>query len=348
MANWLEQEPSAWSYRFEIARLWHRASRRPVLVLMIGLLVTVGAVANMARKRPKYFASVTFRINQIVTRGRLHAYVLDGVLTKTRCVELVGRFNLYPRDRLVDDERAAEHLRSDLEIVVQQNYLLRDDTGRTDLPRTAKIRIQYSYYDVDVALSVVRAMGEMVKQHESEFREARFASAAWIANQHADRNRRIVRRLRSQLARNGVALSLVSGERGASLEVERQRLRSQIRNYEAQLERHRIAATDLTLRADLDRRTVRFEPVDWVREPPPRVPRGVRLGLIGIFLVFVFLPATALIVAAFDSRLYNADDVRYLGIRPLATMPIEIGSRTRSLRERLEDRSGQSQGDRLA
>jgi hypothetical protein len=82
-------------------------------------------------------------------------------------------------------------------------------------------------------------------------------------------------------------------------------------------------------------RSLSFEIAQIVRPRPRRIGRPVELGLVGGVGFLLLLPLGALVVGAFDARVYDPEDVRRLGLVSLGAVGGFPGDRRGSLRERL-------------
>jgi hypothetical protein len=81
---------------------------------------------------------------------------------------------------------------------------------------------------------------------------------------------------------------------------------------------------------ELERRGLLLSVVDQ-KDPPEHDPRPIRMFILAVAVFFIVLPASAAGFAAFDSRLYDANDISRLGIPVLAHLPRFRGSSVGSL-----------------
>ncbi len=125
------------------------------------------------------------------------------------------------------------------------------------------------------------------------------------------------RALRERLSAGGESIYV------ARLRVDLGRLNAEIAKLQLALERAGSNQTENELRAALERQQLlmRFEPVDWGRDPTPELSRRWRLSILGAVLFFALWPVIGIGVGAFDSRIHDLDDVRQLKLEPLGQVP---------------------------
>ncbi|MBK6849900.1 MAG: hypothetical protein IPG96_20960 [Proteobacteria bacterium] len=344
--SWLDQERGFRAAWFELRRLRRRAALRPWTILLLSLVAAGGAVVRQAMERGRYQASLTFRVlehtqgahgeERPVTKRRLRDYVRDGIFTRSRCRQLVQRLGLFPELQQLSVHRAVEALRNDLEIEVFQNYFLKEDLD-TSSPRSARLRITFSYYDVGQAERTVRALGHIIVAHEAE---ARAEVADQLARTTSAAERRAAEKvdaLRHQRAAAQYELSQASAAQSPGRLVELAQLERTIAASEARLERLGDDRSVGDLRARLERRglLLHFDLVDWSRSPAQALSRNLRLTLVGVFCLLFLLPIVGLAVAAFDTRVHGEEDLRRLGLEPLGHVPPFAADALGTLSERL-------------
>ena len=319
--------------RRELGRLVRRANKRPILVLFVTVLVVAGAVVRQARKRSLYNASVTFRVaekvegnpeeNKHQTKGRLREYVFDGIFTKQRVAPLVQQLKLYPDLMDLSLSHAVEAFRDDIHVEVFKNYFLKEDLAGTGTPRTARIRIQFTYRDADVALKVARALGKMVQVHEADTRRTMSRLAAARAAMMAKTARRRLEQLSQRQMQLMMQARRAVGRLAAEARVQLAQLKREITAVEVQVQRAESLQGDSQLRAGLEKKQLllRFELADWSKPPPPRFSHKVTLAITAVVLFFFMLPCVAIGIAAFDSRIYTTEDIRWMQLDVLGHIP---------------------------
>lgn len=333
MSSWLSSEPGLVELRRELGRLVRRANRRPILVILVTMVVVAGAVVRQARKQSLFDASVTFRVAEKLegdpeevkhqTKGRLREYVYDGIFTKQRVTPMVKEMELYPELKAISLNHAVEAFRDDIDVQVFKNFFLKEDWSGKATPRTARIRIQFTYRDADVALKVARALGRMVQEHEAASRKALAVAAA----RRADAFVRSARRRLAMLAKHQISIMLqlkkAQGRQAASQRVQLTQLTKEITSVEAQVARAQSRAGASELRAGLEKKQLllRFELADWSKPPEARVPLHIALSIMAAVLFIFLLPLVGIGIAAFDSRIYTVEDVRKLELTVLGQVP---------------------------
>ena len=115
-------------------------------------------------------------------------------------------------------------------------------------------------------------------------------------------------------------------------------------NQEDQKSLANMAVSNLGLRNQVEGRELglRFEIIDPVRVPKVAISDATRLALLGCIAFFFLLPVAGTGVAAYDLRIYDADDLKRLGLQPFGHVPPFRGYRQGTLSDRLRRRTGAS------
>lgn len=344
--QWIEQEGGFRAAWRELQRLRYRARLRRWTIVLVAIVAASGAVVRQALERGRYEATLTFRVlehsqgaheaQRPLTKSKLRDYIRDGVFTRDRCRQLVERLNVFPEWQELSVNRAVEAFRDAIGIEVFQNYFLKEDLD-TNAPRSARLRITFTYYDVDQAERVVRALGNLIVTHEAE---ARTQLAEQLARSTAAAEHRAALRV-DELRQRRATIQYERLRRGdaasAALLIELDQLERAIAQVDARLERLRDDHSSGELRAGLEQRgmLLHFDLVDWSRTPAEELPRDLRLALIGLFCFFCLLPIVGMALAAFDTRVYGEDDLRRLGLMSLGHVPGFAVDQLGTLSERL-------------
>lgn len=309
-----------------------RAAARPLRTLGAAALVTILAVAVRAQLPSMYSATVTFRLREGDLQdqrsaprppARIREYVSSVALSRERLLDLAERHDLQPRLRVANPELAVTLLRERLEVDVVRNYFLLDRRESTD-PRTALVVISYSDSDRDRAAAVIHDLGELLVDHERSGRLELLGSARASAERAAALARDLVRGLR---ARDGAVAGAATGRLDPRTVADHDaELVAALRRVEL-LER-RASALELSRLAEESMLGLSFERVDErVRagREPLTLARGGLLALGGFAL---FAPLAAVVLGAFDSRVYRAADVTAAGFPLLGDLTLlPAGSR---------------------
>jgi hypothetical protein len=121
-------------------------------------------------------------------------------------------------------------------------------------------------------------------------------------------------------------------------------LRRQIQSLEDQKSLANMAVSNLGLRNQVEGRELglRFEIIDPGRVPKVVIADSTRLALLGCIAFLFLLPVAGTGIAAYDLRIYDADDLKRLGLRPFGHVPPFRGYRQGTLCDRLRRRTGAS------
>ncbi len=321
-ADWTDDEPGLRSAAVELGRMRRRAFARPLRTVGLALLVALAAAGVRARKHRVYRSRVVLR----ATEGdldaataprpnkRLRQYVLDVAFSNARLSQVIHDFELYPRERARDPSLALEAMRDDVDVEVWRNYFVEirqlDDAGRS-----ARVAVSYQHRDPQlaavhrVAAAVTATRDDLARRRATLFaKELALARApAPLARVELDDLRKSVEPLETRLR-----------------ELERERASLDLR---AAMERHQLG--------------LRFEIVDPGQAARLGLSKPRELVLIGALVFLLALPLAVLFVGAFDSRVWDADDVRRLGLAPLGELPRYRGDNVGSLDARLRRRDGE-------
>jgi hypothetical protein len=339
--SWIDLEPGLVGTRRELARLYRRAAARPARTLGITLLITAAVVGRSARKLHAYDSRIVFRVTEgeldattaPPPNRRLQAYVKTVVFSNARLVALMRAHKLRPLALKKDPAQAAEDMREDIGVGVWRNYFL-DARGMFDPARSARLSISYADKDPQLAFDVVRDLGQLVQESEGSARVAEAERAAALAAEGLKAARDDLTQAQVQIAAKELALSTAAPEDRVARQVELVNLRAGLLSLEARQERLASARAQLDLRANIERHQLglQFELVDGGRPAPIQHPHPFRLGLL---LFLILLPLVGIAVGAFNSRVYDLEDVRRLGIEPLGQLPAFPGDDVGALEARL-------------
>ena len=346
-ADWTDDEPGLRSAAVELGRMRRRAFARPLRTVGLALLVALAAAGVRARKHRVYRSRVVLR----ATEGdldaataprpnkRLRQYVLDVAFSNARLSQVIHDFELYPRERARDPSLALEAMRDDVDVEVWRNYFVEirqlDDAGRS-----ARVAVSYQHRDPQLALDVVRRLGALIVEQEE-------AERVKLADEAVHRVAAAVTATRDDLARRRATLfakELALARAPAPLaRVELDDLRKSVEPLETRLRELERERASLDLRAAMERHQLglRFEIVDPGQAARLGLSKPRELVLIGALVFLLALPLAVLFVGAFDSRVWDADDVRRLGLAPLGELPRYRGDNVGSLDARLRRRDGE-------
>jgi hypothetical protein len=322
--TWLDDERRELQVGREVSRLARRAWRRPWLTGALGLTLFAVLLAVQVRKRSSYTATVRLMLtegkgNEPARAGRqVRRFVTDVALTSVRLTELVGRHQLGPELGL-EGARATSSLAVDLVrrrigVEIADDHFL-GPRYQGEGPRSARILVSFSSSRPERALAVARDLGAMVVAAEAAGQIGTLERRLLHARQQADAQRRAVALAAVQLAAasaDGSLRGLVDRGRGLQRTAEGER-----RLHEAQ---ERVEEARLRLEAARLELGPRVQVVDRGEEPDHGLSPGVRLARQIVLAALVSLPLAAILVGAYDRRIYDLEDLARAGFRGIAQL----------------------------
>lgn len=343
--DWLDEEagqPGVWR---ELKRLGRRAGRRWALTLAVALALTGAVVGLEAHKPRSYESRVVFRITEgdvdaesaPHTNGRLKEYVSDVVFANLKLAALIKKHGLYPSLAARDMTLAIESMRDDIDVDVWRNYFALPHSA-DDPARSARVSIAFHGRDKQVVYDTVRDLGQLLLEHEQRSRVAQAEVAMRLADDESDAARALVRRRNRELTETELArehartpaeaLTLLV----AAHDLERAVLRAQALVDKADAKREKMY-----LRLQLEKRALgmRVELIDGGRVAREGLSRKLALLILAIITFVVGLPLSSVAVGAFDDRIYDAEDVRRLGLGVVGAVRHFEGDNAGALSERL-------------
>jgi hypothetical protein len=329
----------------EVRRLARRSRRRPLLTLLATLAVTAAAVGMRSRKPRVFEARVALRVTESDldadtaprTVGNLRNYVAEVCFSQSRLAAVIKQFGLYPAQMRRDERQAVEEMRDDIDVEVWRNFFALprspDDPGRS-----ARMAITFHGKDRYVVYEVTRALARLVLEEEETSRLAQAEGALTDADERVKQARAMAQeRHRQVVVKQMEHASARNGEASARLLIETQSLIRLARAADDQVLTTEKARQTLWMRLQLERKQMglQFELIDAGRVPPPGPSKVFVLTLIAV-LVFCFsLPLALLGVGALDERVYEAEDIRRLGLNALGEVQGFGGDNRGALAERL-------------
>jgi hypothetical protein len=340
----LEERTTAGAWA-ELRRLARRSRRRPFLTLFLTLLMTGAAVGQRSRKPRVYEARVALRVTESDldadtaprTVGNLRNYVAEVCFSESRLARVIKQYGLYPAQMKRDERQAVEEMRDDLDVEVWRNFFALprspDDPGRT-----ARMAITFHGKDRYVVYQVTHALAQLVLEEEETSRLAQAEGALTDADERVKQARALAQERHRQLVEKQVQhASAHNEEQSARLLIETQSMIKLAKAADEQVLTTEKARQTLWMRLQLERKQMglQFELIDGGRVPPAGPSKRFVLAVVAV-LVFCFtLPLAMLGVGALDPRVYEAEDIRRLGLTALGELPRFGGDNRGTLEERL-------------
>jgi hypothetical protein len=323
--DWTASEPGFPEAAAEASRLFRRVRASLARVLIITLALTALAAGYRSLKKRQYTAHVIFRVTEgdlttdtaPPTRGRLKNYLSDVALVSSRLRRIIEKYDLYPTKRKIDMQLAVESMRDDIDLDVISNYFSQQ-RYRDDPPRSARVIVEYRTSDPQLALDVARTLAQTIQDDESTRRreaaeldaEATHRAAAGLQEQLAQ--------AQTRLAEAQLELNRAKPAERATLLVELEHLRRTTLSLQDRLKEASKRQSDFDFRANLETQHLglRFEVLDANRPPLPILPVNAELAIVAVLAFLLLVPAVGIAIAAFDGRVYDADDVQRLRLQP--------------------------------
>jgi hypothetical protein len=336
---WVRREPGFTELRTELMRLARRARRRPVLTIFFALSIALAVAYRRSRKPENYMASVTFRISEgtqiaatPMPARELSEYVSLVVFATPRLAEVMRAHKVMLRKLDNDQAEAITEFRENLEVEVYRNYFIEGWQSN----KSARLTVNYYDEDKQRAQEVVGSLGELIVAEETR-RRADAVSAALTGARGAERGaREDLEKREKHIAELQVAMAQRSGPRSTLARQELDAAKNAMGPAVERLARAEVTLADLELAMifEVNRQTVRFEKVDESTETVSGYASWRLLAILTIAMLFFTFPMAIVAIGAFDSRVYDMEDVRRLGITAVGHVPHFRGDRVGSLAAR--------------
>lgn len=319
----MDKEPGWDAFRAELRVVRRRMRQRWLLTGLVALFLTAAIVGWKLRQNPTYRASIVIRLvedgfdedTRPPTSRDITQYLYDIALSRPTLLSVIDEHGLYP-ERRFDPTWALESMKDDIDITVVSNYFSPETYIQNPL-REARVVVGYSARDPQQALDVVRELGALVAERESEVRRriADLTARAGADAKSALRDALLAAR------RKHIALQ-VQPEKSPLDLVQIRRLEEEIKAIDRELRLLSLAAEELQLRDALEEQSLglRFEVVDDGKLPELLLTRAQSLTILGVLVFFLSLPVVGVGVMALDTRIYDQDSLRRLGIPSLGTI----------------------------
>jgi len=349
--DWRDDEFGWKEVRTELARIRRRVRARWLLTLAISFVLALVVVAWQMRRERTFQATVMLRVieggfdpeSAPPTSAQLQDYFWEVALSRRRLTDAMEQFDLYPGMRNIDPLLAVDEMRTVLDVRVLRNYfqIERDPDAP---PRSARVALSYSHADPETAIEVARAIANLITEQEALNRRQATEVALESMTMSASQLERALVETRMEEAQIAREMAVSSPEAAAALAIRLMGVRKRIGSLQDQSVAASGAVKTLGLRslAEGEELGLRIEVIDPGRIPPVTMSSTLRMVVLGL-MTFVFsLPITGTAVAAYDLRVYDAEDLKRLGLDPFGLVPAFPGYRQASLNARLGLRKGAS------
>jgi hypothetical protein len=344
LGGWMDDEEGLRAAWLELRRLVGRALARRWLTLGLTLAAAVVWVGLGAWQGQRYSSRVVFRVDEgggnveRTSVGRLRRFVREEVLTNEGLLDLMRRHQISVAAVQSRPLEAVEWMR-DEEVDLQ---IWRNPFGGSVEDHSARVALGFAHRDPKVAYEFVGDLAELVAERTENGAIVRAEMETARLDRRVEESRQALARPRADIARRELALSRVPAAERSKRIVELEELRAGVRGLEAQLaeaERVRDAAR---LRAQTERkklvmRFVMVEPPRAATSDPHGWPhRWLHLAGSGFLAFALLLPLMCIAVGAEDQRVFDASDLKRLGLEPLGHVRSFPGDQVGSLDERMK------------
>jgi hypothetical protein len=349
--SWTDNEFGWEDVRAELARIRRRVRSRWLMTSVLALVLTALVVARQARRERTYQATVMLRVSEgqfdpnssPPTSAQLQQYLWEVALSRSRLFKVMDKHNLYMGLRKLDPLMALDEMRDVMDIdVLRNDFRIERDPDAP--PRSARIALHYSHSDPETALVVARALANLMAEEEAKSRQRTTEVALESMRSSASSLESQLLRARMEESQLEYAMAEGDPEMVAAHSIRLFSVRKRIEALQNEKSLTNKAVSNLGLRTDVEGKELglRFEIIDPGRTPKVVISNATRLALLGILSFFILLPIAGVGVAAYDLRIYDADDLRRLGLEPFGHVPAFPGYRQGTLNERLKGRKGAS------
>ena len=342
--EWYRREPgleNAWN---ETRRLMRRARAYPIRSAVVAALLGLVVAQRTLREKP-VVAFAVLKVEEVgltvddqpMPSGNLRSYIADISLSSDRLWAVIQELGMYPG--LGRDEAVLE-LRMAMDIAVFRNYFLTYKYGDDDF-RSARIRLEYPSYDAERAADVVVALARTIIDFEFERRRDAMAVMEMLSARAVNRARRQLVERTERLASRIHDVQHAGGADTAQARIEIEQLVSLVAADKLRLDNAETRYNEVALLSSAEHSALglRFEIIDILRPSPPP-PRGRVAAIAGVMAFLLALPLCGFAFAAFDTRVYEEDDLLRLGFDVMGHVPRFDGWKVGSLRQRGVRRGG--------
>jgi capsular polysaccharide biosynthesis protein len=343
--QWYESEqPTRSGLVAELQRIRRRAQIRPIPVLLLAALVTVGIVRKIATRPVILEAEVVLALAEGSMASQrsglpvdqLRAYVTQVLMPDKRLLQLVEKYNLFPLRKKAGPEYALEQMHDQFSVNIWKNsfaFYDEDEAGA----KSARIGITVRDTNPDRALDLAHDLAGVIMETAAALRQQRSdaltGQVAMLRSATDDELDKLTFDISHKQAAIAQARSRGQTDLAAILRIDLAALQQIQRRREERLTR--IAASSEALAGEITAAGLDMS-LSVVDESRPERPthNELTLAMIAAVIGTFSLISSALILGAFDSRVHEADDVARLGLPVLGHVPGFAGDNVGSMRTR--------------
>lgn len=351
VTDWHHAEPGLGpTMTRELARFERRMRARPRRVLLLAALLSCLAVVAVVARPRLYTARIILRATQgslnpddrsILSDMGVRDRIYDAAFTKHNLITNIIEEHGIHRDTFerLGPEAAIEEIMDPLTVEVTRNYFLyslREESS----PRSLRVIIGYQWTDAEFAYRMACLLADLVVENVQSRRLIEARIMATNARDGLARLERKVAMQREQL--NALMFALTAAEvtnnpkSAARLRVDIVEVTESLLASEDLLEAMRTAQREreFLLRVEERNLALIWDVAGEVRPRPVRPPGVLRLTALALACFCALVPLCAIALGAFDSKMYDADDVTRLGIPVVGHIPAFFGDHVGSLAQR--------------
>lgn len=337
MTLWEDLEPDFGAISAEVRRLYGRALKRWLLVLLVSAAIAGVLTFRASRKAHTYESTVVLSVTEgdlsddavAHTSANFQDYIFYGVFTDNTLKGLLEKHEFRPDLQKTNPQYAIEQFRDLIDINVYKNEFT--VPRYTDSPpRSARVAISARSPDPDEALLLARDLGDLVIARDTEIRRANFDSQMRFANDTISLTKSEIDRLTREYEFAAEMESAIEGPRKAQYTVRAEGAARSMFDAYNRLDEQLVERDTLkrTIAADSASLELQYERVDWGIAQRLENKKLV-LVKVALFSFLALLPLVALAIGAFDPRVYDERDIKRIGLKGLGV--VKVRSREKRL-----------------
>ena len=345
MDPWTDPEPGWKDVKLQLSAMVRRARRRWVLTLSLAALAGAAALSVRLLVPHHFESSIVVLVTEQGTQeeaflpkaGKLKSQIWLGALNNSALMSIMNEFDLYDSVRELSPPLALEAMRDDigLEVVQDSESLL----GPERREPSARLVVSYQALDADLALRVVRALGDAVKQRHTQGRQVLITQAKDSLYATLGETRAKLDQARANLALLEHQYGLADSVGQAVMAAKVKQASRTVSALEEQASMLQSGAWELQVRHDLDDQQVglRFELIDaGTLAPPPALSERQELSLLGVVGFLLGLPFAVVVAGLFDLAVRDTHGLSWIGLSAFGSIPSFPGKNVGSLAARLK------------